>query len=222
MELSENTMQVLRNFASINSNIVIEQGNELKTISESKTVLAKATVDVTFPKTFGIYDLGEFLSVLDLVDSPNLDFSDDFVTISSNSGRSKIKYFYSEPDILTKPTKEIIMPESDAWFTLDNETTTKIKRSASVLGHSEVNVETEDGAIVLTVKDNDDSTSNAFAIAVDGSSNSDNLKAIISISNMKMINGDYTVNLSSKCISHFVNKESNVEYWVALQKNSTF
>lgn len=222
MELSENTLNVLKNFATINSNIVIEAGNVVKTISESKTVLARAELGESLPRTFGIYELTEFLSVMSLVDQARLDFSEEYVTISDNSGRSKIKYFYSEPDILTKPTKEIVMPEAEVTFTLDRATMAKLRKAAMVLGHGEVTVTNEDGVINLTVNDNDDSTSNAFSIQVEGECTTDNLRAVLSIGNLKMVDGDYRVSMSSKLISHFVNTESNMQYWVALQKNSTF
>lgn len=222
MELSEDTLSVMRNFATINSNIVIEEGNVLKTISESKTVLARAELTESLPRTFGIYELPEFLSVMGLVDQARLDFDTDFVTVSDQSGRSKIKYFYSEPDILTKPTKDIVMPATEVQFVLDRGTMSKIRKAAMVLGHGEVMVTSTDGVVSLTVADNDDSTSNAFSIEVEGTSETDNLRAILSIGDLKMVDGDYEVSLSSKLISHFVNKESNMQYWVALQKNSTF
>ena len=74
MNLSEDTLHFLKNFASINPNIVVESGHTIKTIAESKTVLAAAQVEEEFPVDFGIYDLNEFLSVLSLVDNPNLKF----------------------------------------------------------------------------------------------------------------------------------------------------
>jgi hypothetical protein len=223
MELTENTLAILKNFASINSNIVIEEGNVIRTVSESKTILSRAELDMTIPKTFGIYELNEFLSVLGLVDSPRLDFSDDYATISDSSGRTKIKYFYSEPDILTKPTKDIVMPSTEVTFALDRSTMSQIRRAAAALGHTHFSVTNDDGVINLSVVDNDDDTSHAFTIAVDGESSLPDFKAVISINDLKMIDGDYRVSLSSKLISHFVNTESNVEYWVALSaKQSTF
>lgn len=220
MELSSQTMQVLNNFASVNSNIVITTGNVLRTVSESKTILARATIDEEFPKGFGIYELNEFLSALSLVESPRISFGENNMDISDGSGRSSIKYFYSDPSILTTTSNEIVMPEADVKFRLDRETMNRIKKAASVLGHSEVSVRNVDGVIVLTVADNENSTSNAIDIAVDGESTSEDFKYVFSISNLKMIEGDYDVSLSSKLISHFVNTESNVEYWVALQKTS--
>lgn len=220
MELSSQTMQVLNNFASVNSNIVITTGNVLRTVSESKTILARATIDEEFPKGFGIYELNEFLSALSLVESPRISFGENNMDISDGTGRSSIKYFYSDPSILTTTSNEIVMPEADVKFKLDRETMNRIKKAASVLGHSEVSVRNVDGVIVLTVADNENSTSNAIDIAVDGESTSEDFKYVFSIANLKMIEGDYDVSLSSKLISHFVNTESNVEYWVALQKTS--
>jgi len=223
MELSDRALQVLRNFSGINGNIFIEEGNVVRTVSESRTVLAKSTLDVEFPQSLGIYDLREFLSVLGLVEKPMLGFNEKYVDIVGSTGRSKIKYFYSDPSTLTTVSKDLALPSVDAWFTLDSSTFSKIKSAASALGHQEVNVTIDSGVVMLTTKDNDDDTSNAFSIAVDGESESDNLKAVFNINNLKMVeDGEYRVSLSSKYISHFVNTESNSEYWVALQKSSNF
>jgi len=220
MELSSNTLQVLNNFASVNSNIVIHTGNVLRTVSESKTILARAEIEEEFPIGFGIYELNEFLSALSLVENPRISFGENNMDISDGSGRSSLKYFYSDPSILTTTNNEIVMPSADVSFRLDRETMNRIKKAASVLGHTEVSVQNEDGVIVLAVANNEDSSSNAIKIAVDGEATSEDFKYIFSIANLKMIEGDYEVSLSKKLISHFVNTESNVEYWVALQKTS--
>lgn len=88
MELSNFTMQVLKNFASVNSNVVINPGNTIMTMAEAKNVLASATVVEDFPKKVGIYDLQEFLNVLSLVDSPRVTFEDDHATIGDSTGRN--------------------------------------------------------------------------------------------------------------------------------------
>ena len=75
MELNEDTLQILKNFASINSNIVFDEGSTVKTISEAKNILSEATISESFPQRFGVYDLNEFLGVLGLVDKPSLKFS---------------------------------------------------------------------------------------------------------------------------------------------------
>jgi|TARA_B110000503_G_scaffold27356_1_gene43560 hypothetical protein len=222
MELTDNVLQVLKNFASINPNIVVEPGNTIKTLSEGRNIFGKAQVDVDFPIKFGVYDLNEFLGVIGLVDSPRLSFEETHVNIGDASGRSKIKYFFTNTDHLTSPSKDIVMPSTEVSFTIDNSTLNQIKKAASALGHSELSIKANNGSISLSVFDSGNSTSNMFTIEVDGRYESDQFNFIISIPNLKLLSGEYDVEISAKLISHFINKTTGAEYWIALEKSSTY
>ncbi len=223
MELNESTLQVLKNFSGINQNLLIRSGNTIKTISEARNVLATAVVDQEFPNDFGVYDLNEFISVLSLVDTPRLKFEDEHVVIGDSSGRSKVKYFFSSEETLTTPQKDINMPDADVAFALDNDTLNKLKRAASALGHSEVSISGKDGVLSLSVVDTQNSTSNTFSIDVDGEFKPDVVfNFVLNIGNLKILPGDYEVQISSKLITQFKHKELNVRYWIALEKSSTF
>jgi len=222
MELSESTLSVLRNFSGINQNIMIRTGNTVKTISEARNVLATAKVDVEFPQDVGIYDLNEFLGVLTLVDTPRLKFEDEYVTISDSTGRSKVKYFFSPEETLTTPSKDITMPEGDVNFVLDNDTLNRLKKAASALGHSEVSITGKNGVLSLSVVESQNSTSNAFSIDIDGNFGDATFNFIMNIANLKILPGDYDVSISNKLISQFSHKELNIQYWIALEKTSTY
>lgn len=223
MELNEKTLNVLKNFSGINQNLLIQEGNTIKTISEARNVVATAVVEEQFPQKFGIYDLNEFIGVLGLVDEPNLRFAEESVTVSDSTGRSKVKYFFSPEETLTSPTKDVNMPEPDVSFMLDNETLNKLKRAASTLGHSNVSITPSGGGILsLSVVDNENSTSNTYSIDIDGEYTSSDFNFIISIANLKILPGDYEVKLSRKLITEFKHKELNVRYWIAVEKTSTF
>jgi len=223
MKLSDRTLQVLKNYASINPNIVFEPGNQLKTISAARNVLSKTELNEEIPSKFGIYDLNEFLSVLSLVDQPDLSFEKDYVLISDSTGRSKIKYFFSDPDMLTTPNRDVTMPESEVSFTLDTKTLSSLKSAASVLGHNEISVSSAKGAINLSVVDNKDSTSNTFSVQVEGSypENVD-FNFVINVNNLKLLNEDFDVFISSKLISEFKSKQSSIQYFIAVEKTSTY
>lgn len=222
MKISADTVSVLKNFAAINSNIVINPGNKIMTISEAKNILAEASVEEDFSNTVGIYDLQEFLNVLQLVDAPSLKFEDNFMRIGGNGGRAMVTYYYSDPEILTTPSKPINMPEEDVWFTLDDSTTNSLKKAAAVFGHGQLVIEPDNGSIKLSVVDPDNSTANEYSIIVDGGYKSDKFKFIVNIANLKMIPGSYNVKISSKLISQFSNEDSSVVYWIALEKSSTY
>jgi len=223
MELSDNTLTVLKNFSSINQNLMVREGKTVKTISEARNVLATANVTEEFPKDFGVYDLNEFISVLGLVDKPRLTFQDEHVIVGDSSGRSKVKYFFSPEETLTTPSKDIKMPEPDVKFELTADTLSKLKRAASALGHTEFSMTASNGALSLSVVDNQNSTSNAFSIDVHATSIPDTaFNFVMSIANLKIIAGDYDVGISSKLISEFKHKELDVTYWIALEKSSHY
>jgi hypothetical protein len=224
MELSNFTVQTLKNFASINPNLVIRGGNTIMTMSDAKNILAQVSVSEDFPQEFGIYDLNEFLSVIGLFETSNLKFEESNIIVSDTSGRSKIKYFYSDIEMLTTPTKALTMPSTDVSFILDNNTLNNLKRAAAALGHTEVSITGGNNLITLTVVDNENTTSNSYSIDVDGSYNSEDFNFILNINNLRMIPGDYQVDISSKLISQFTNtsEEQPIKYWVALEKTSTY
>ncbi len=221
MELSNNTLNILRNYSSINQNILIKAGSTIKTISEARNVVATANIEQEFPKDFGIYDLNEFIGVIGLVDNPTCNFEDDFVIVSNGSGRSKVKYFYAAEETLTAPTKDVTMPEADVKFKLPNDTLNQLKKAASTLGHKELSIRAKDGVLSLSIQENQNATSNAYSIDMDGEFKQDAVfNFIIDISNLKLLPGDYNVEISSKLISQF--SMDNMKYWIALEKTSTY
>jgi hypothetical protein len=226
MKLSEETLLVLKNFASINSNIVFRSGNVLKTMSEAKNIMAAATVAESFPNEFGVYDLNEFLSVVSMFNDPELKFSDDMKSVSIVEGNRSVKYFFSDVGILTSPTKDITMPTTELVFTLTADDLNSLRKAASALGVTDVVVSTtsSDGAVTAKVTDTKDATSNAFSIELADvtSRPTETFSFVFNIGNFKVLAGDYKVSISSKLISNFKNTSANVEYFVALEKSSTF
>ena len=115
------------------------------------------------------------------------------------------------------------MPESEVSFVLTNDTLNKLKRAASTLGHDELSITGKDGVLTLSVIESQNATSNAFSIDIDGEIKTDSsFNFILSISNLKILPGDYEVDISSKLITQFKNKDVNVTYWIALEKTSRF
>ena len=222
MHLTEKTVAVLKNFASINGNVVFRGDNILRTSSEALNVVGKATLDEYPEQEVGIYDLHEFLGTLALVDSPELKFNKDHMLIAGQSGRSRIKYFYSNPEILTSPEKDIKMPSSEVTFTLDGTTLDRLRKAASTLGHVEMAVTVKDDVLMMEVVDPDNSTSNTFSIDIAGSYESDDFKFIFQIANLKFMPGDYDVVLSKRLIAHFTHTTQPLEYWVAMEKTSEY
>ena len=222
MKLSSHTTSVLKNFATINQNLVIKEGNTIATMSAMKNIVAKAEVEENFPQEVAIYDLNEFLGALSLFTSPILEFNDNYVLISEETKPStKMKYFYSDPSVVTSPNKMITMPSEEVKFTMSNEDLSKLKRAAGAIGAPDMVLEREGNTSSITVKDKKNDTANNYSLDVDTSGDGE-FNFFFKVENMKLLDGTYDVAISSKNISHYKNKSSDIEYWIALEPESTY
>ena len=223
MKLSNHTTSVLKNFATINQNLVIKEGNTIATMSAMKNIVAKAEVEETFPMEVAIYDLNEFLGALSLFTSPVLDFDDSYVMISEETKpTTKMKYFYSDPSVVTSPSKMITMPSNEVKFTMSNEDLSKLKRAAGAIGAPDMVLEKNGSGSSLTVKDKKNDTANNYSLDVDTNSEGQSFNFFFKVENMKLLDGTYDVEISSKNISHYANKSTDIQYWIALEPESTY
>ena len=144
--------------------------------------------------------------------------------LSDGSGLSSVKYFYSDPEMLAAPKKDIIMPECEVKFVLTNETLAKIKKASSALGYDTISIRPSgNGSIEIRVIDVDNSTSNSFSVLVEGGfPEGTDFNFIMGVANMKLLGEDYDVSISTKLISHFRSLTSNTQYFIALEKSSTY
>jgi len=214
--LSQTTLNILKNFATINNGIIIKKGNTLRTVSNAENILAAANVGESFPQTFAIYDLNQFLAGLSLFDTPSLVFDNaDYVTIKD--GRSRVKYYFSDPEITlkTSPDKSVKYPGSDIQFTLSASDISAIQKATGIYKLPDLNI-SSDEEIVLSVRDNETATSNTYDIIVPGTfegTHSLNLK----VENIRLLQGDYTVGVSSQHISEWKHLNLDLTYYVALE-----
>jgi hypothetical protein len=221
MKLNQNTQDILKNFSLINTNILIKEGTELSTISTMRNIFAKATITESFEKEFGVYDLNQFLAVVSSTNKPELKLEDKFMTISAEGSKSKVKYFYSDPSVIVAPTKEVNMPEADVTFNLTESNLKELLKMAAILATPDLALVGEKGGdVVLKVCDKKNDTSNNFDIVVGENATAD-YTFYFKVENMKMISGDYDVSVSSKSISHFQNTKLPIQYWIALEPDST-
>ena len=217
MKLSKETITLIKNFAGINSNLLLKSGNKVATISSQKNVMADTTVTESFPSDFGIYDLNEFLGAMSVFEDPELTFNDKYVTISQN-GQS-IKYFGASPDVLVAPTKSITFPDSDIDFTITSQQLDMIRKTAGVLRSEDLSIVGDGTNITAVVGDKKNATGNTFSEPVGATDKK--FTVHLKVENLKMLPGDYTVSVSSKKISRFKGA-GDLVYYVAVEADSSF
>ena len=223
MKLSARTIQILKSFAQINQSLIFAPGNELKTISPLKTMVAKATIAETIPQQFAIWDLPRFLGVLSLFDDPDLEINEKFITIKS--GKSKLDYVYCSPDMITQPPKKMVdLPADAVEKVLPSATLQSVMKAVGVLQLPEIAFVGKDGNFTIEALDtkpksaSDATLSNSFSILVGETVKT--FKMIMKAENIKIMNEEYVLKISPQGLCHF--KGSDVEYWIVCEQNSTY
>ena len=219
MNISPETLNILRNFSSINSGLTVKEGNELKTVSAMKNIFARAIVTENFDKEHSIYDLSEYLGAVSLFDTPNFEFNAEKVTVSE--GDNSVQYYYADPQMVISPQKDINMPDPEISFDIDEGVLDSLLKASSVLSLPDMVLSSDGSTVVLTVKDKKNSTSNVFSKTV-AQGNGSTYEMFLRMENIKVIPGDYTVFVSSKGIAQFTNRKQSVEYFIALEPDSNY
>ena len=223
MKLSKHTLNMLKNFSDINMSIEIKKGNVLRTVSVQKNILAQAELEDEFPKDFAIYELNRFLGAVSLFDDPELEFNAKSVNIGTS--KHSADYVYCDPSmIVTPPENNITFPDPEVKFTLTQDSLSQVMRASNVLGTPEIAIEggphPNDSIRIKALDVNNDST-DTFQVVLDEHSG-DKFRFVFKTENMKMIPGNYDIEISSKGISHFSLQGTELQYWIATESTSSF
>jgi hypothetical protein len=221
MKLSEKTIDLLENFSSINQSILVKKGSKLRTISVMKNILAEADIDENFEKDFGIYDLPQFLNGVGLMSDPDIDLKHDSYMIIREGKTTKVKFAFADPEvIITPPEKAITLPSQDVCFQLESVQLQKLLKASSVYQLPDLAAIGNGEEITLVVRDKKNDNSNEFALTVGKTDKT--FEFNFKIENIKVIPGSYDVVISKKLLSKFTNHSYNLDYYIALEPDSTY
>jgi len=220
MQISDDTMEVLKNFSLINPSLNFKAGNTVRTVSEQKNILAQAVIGESLPMNFAIYELNQFLGLASLYDKPDFNFGEKEVVISE--GNNKSKYTYTDPSMVTSaPDKNLELDNIDVSVKISADDLKKVLSAANQLGLPEIVVRGVDGTISLVGTDTKNPTSNEHSLSL-GTTNA-TFSMVFKTENLQKLGAsDYDVAISKAGIAHFKSTAKNIQYWIATETNSSY
>jgi len=232
MIISEKTMAILKNFSSFSPGIFLKEGNIIRAMNDAGTIFAQATIDETIPQDCGIYDLSMFLGYCGMTANGtalDITFNDNHFIIREETGLIRTKYYYSGEGLMKNESgaydKTPKMPSEDIRFDLSSDTLGKLLKAASFSRQDFITVGKDADSVILGVIDEKDTTAPTFQIVTGGICEFDpdvKFNMMFNKANLQLFAGDYKASLSKRLISHFKHESEPVEYWIALDKNSTY
>lgn len=226
MKLSHETISVLKHCASINPGIIIDPGNMIFSMHESKTVRLQATVQEDFPVQIALINLNQFLNSLSLFTDPELEFMEESIIISSNG--QKIQYYYSDPSVIQQSNKQLKAEiDYEFEFNLSKEDLAQLNKAAAVIGVDDICVYNDGADIYISALDKRRQAGNHFDLMVgsDSSLEEKHFKIFFRKTNLKLTNNNYHVKVSSKGLSTWIAEEAQIPsllFYIATEKDSEF
>lgn len=219
MKISHETLTLLKNFAGINGNIFVREGNTLATVSPGKNILARAAVPDTFTREFAIYDLNSLLALLTLMEDQEVEFNESSIRIQA--GVRDFEYFYSDPSVVTAaPDKEL---EVDPFwdFTLTAEDISMINRAASITDSQILNLVSDGSKVILKVTDPAKASSNSYRQELASGDSYPTFDVRLKVENLKVLADTYEVSLGRKKAIRFKSTSRDLVYFIAMDPSST-
>lgn len=219
--ISKNTLSILKNFSSINSNILVKPGNVIQTKNIAGSGFAEATVEETFDVEFGIWDLNQFLGVVSCCVNPAFVFHNNHVDIHSENG-SIFTFMYSEPRLLTVPKVQPTIPNATGKTRIEESMWTQIVRAASVLQVDDISFISSEYGVTAIVTDLSDPTSHKYTTDLQGSSFGHSFEVNFKISNIKILPGNYNISFVESKMIIFQHESVDLTYWFGAESSSTY
>ena len=215
MKLSNETVAIIKNFSGINQGIEFRKGNVLSTISAGKTVLAKATLKEDIPEDFCIYDLNKFLNVQNFYKDGTLEVVGADVIFKATNN----KYNYrttAKSMIVTPPDKDLKLKSVDLSFTLSDTNYALLMKAVAMSNSPNIAIVSDGEKINVVANDVKDDSHDVFTMEV-GEGNGKSYNIVFKTENIKMVPGNYEVEISFSGLSHFKNTNGLIQYWVAFE-----
>jgi hypothetical protein len=223
MKLSDDTINVLKNFSGINQSLQFKAGNTLRTISPLKTIFVEATVGETFSKEFALYDLNKLLAKVSLYKGADVSFGDDKITIATENKKKSDYIKYCSPKVIvTPPEKSISLGTADCSFSLSQEDIDWMKKSAGISGSPNFIFESDGDTVQFIATDVKDDASDQSKIEI-GAGNGTKFHVVMKVENFKLMDGSYEVSIAKKGLACFKHTSVAITYFIAIEAaSSTF
>ena len=212
MQLSSKTLAILKNFSTINQGLIIKEGNTLRTMAKSKSVVAVAEVDETFPTDCKIYDLQKFLGIFSVFNDPDIEWNETSASITS--GKSGLRYGYGE-SVTPEPPETMKEFVGDATFELAAEDLSQIMKMAGILESCYiVQFTLTNDVCEVSLESTEGANRNRFNIEVSDANIDEEVIAKLNLDDLRILPLPYRVEVKSGAV-RLVNDEYNIFYLIA-------
>lgn len=166
--LNETTVEILKNFANINTQVVFKPGHAQRACNDTRNFIADVELPEPLPQECALYELNRLLGIIDTCKTdklPTIAFGDTSLTVEHDHGSVTIPYAHKDV-VAAPPSVQFHMKKSVASFDLPHALWQRIKRTAAVLQTTSLHIiVTNAGELVLKLVNDRDKGGDAAGSA---------------------------------------------------------
>lgn len=223
MKLTKETLNILKNFSTLNNGIILKKGNMLITKNITNVVYAEAELNQEIDEEICIYDLQSFLGSINLVgDDADITVGQTTGNIVISSNRITINYPASNSAAIISPKGRVNVPAGDVEYNLPADELKQIMKMARQLSVDRLEFMPLNGRLIIRGWEEVDKEhpNEQFKIDMGEYTGTADFHFYIRMDNMKLMDGDYKISFNRKKIAWF--ETEHVSYMIACDLQSTF
>lgn len=217
MKLSDETIDILKSFSTINQSIMLKKGKVQRTICPDKVILAEVELEESIPQDFGIYDLNPFIASISMMNQPDLSFSDKNVIMKNSSDQWELTFGSCSPTIIQiPPEKNLVMNKIDVRLEMNSDMIQKMTRVAQINSWLYMTITGKNNVLTIIAHEKSNPDSGSLSKVI-GSYSGPEFDASFKISNLKIVPDDYDVEIMLNGFAKFISKNKPLKYFIALE-----
>lgn len=220
MKFTKATIEILKNFATINTSIMLQPGQFVMTKSINGVAYAEANIPDTIDTPLGIYDLPSFLSILmQFGEDSEVTTDPQTQKIVISNKRAKVMCTDADASTIVSPKKRLQMPVADVIFELAEKDLNDITKISRTVGADMVAITTRDGRLFADAFSSEDqSKQTRYSLDIGEYDGQHKFSFVLNLANFKMLPGSYKVMISSKGAAKF--ESDTASYVIVLETSS--
>jgi len=226
MHFTKSELNILKNFADINEQMVFKIGHEIWSVHKEGIIVAQSKVEEKITKRFAIADMRQFIGILSSFENPKIYLKEKYLVVSED--QREVKYTYGDETYMQNsmlPDDQTMdIPPAKLIFKLTENDMKQITRLANVLVIPHIAVVGEKGKIFFRGYDTKNSTGNVYNHQV-GTTEYDFTSVFATDIINKLLIADYDVAIGPNDDNVGIIKmtSKDVTYYILpLAENSTF
>lgn len=214
MKLKPRTIQILKNYSSINPSMLFKKGHHQVTMHPMKKMLVRAAIEEEIPADFAIFDLSKFIGTLSLFNDPELTVGKKYITIAE--GGQKVNFTFGDPDVIIGPSAQTMkMPSNEIQFKLTDVALAQLMKASSILDVPHVIFRGNSEVVEVGAGKCDDPSGNKFMVEVGLTTHE--FQFVVGVDTFRVLPGTYDATITKDGIIHL--QTTDIEYWISTEAN---